>query len=171
MLCYVILTLSKSWHNNLVKTLIYLNLRDQYATNMCTIGLMKLIMSLKIQSYFPIVNLRNYLNVNISVKDFKLRQQLTKFRISNHVLEIEIGRHNKVPAHNRICLKCNLHVEDEKHFLLYCSHYQDIRDEFLSSVSDGSCDLSNFNDIMNCKEIQLILSKCISKMFKRRNLI
>jgi hypothetical protein len=43
----------------------------------------------------------------------------TKFRISDHSLEIEKGRYNKTPCEERLCENCGV-IEDETHFILKC---------------------------------------------------
>ena len=47
---------------------------------------------------------------------------MSKFRLSNHRLMIEKGRHN-----NRKCPFCLTHIEDETHFLINCPIYSSIR--------------------------------------------
>lgn len=54
----------------------------------------------------------------------KERTALTKFRISNHKLMIEKGRHSKIDRELRFCPFCPNRVEDEKHFLLECQTYK-----------------------------------------------
>ena len=59
-----------------------------------------------------------------------VRQAVTKFRISDHKLAIEIGRHCRPPkpVEDRTCSLCNSQsVEDEIHFLIHCSAYDFIR--------------------------------------------
>jgi hypothetical protein len=42
-------------------------------------------------------------------------------RISDHVLEIERGRYNKINREQQICRQCHLNViEDEEHFFFHC---------------------------------------------------
>ena len=48
---------------------------------------------------------------------------MTKIRLSNHTLNIETGRHNKIPKNKRFCPFCPNLVEDEMHFLLFCPTY------------------------------------------------
>jgi len=44
-----------------------------------------------------------------------------RMRISDHVLEIETGRYNKINREQRICRQCHLNViEDEGHFFFHC---------------------------------------------------
>ena len=51
---------------------------------------------------------------------------LAKLRISNHQLEIEIGRYKKKVIDQRLRKTCNENgcVEDEFHFLMTCKAYQ-----------------------------------------------
>jgi hypothetical protein len=52
----------------------------------------------------------------LSLKDFSIRNIFTKFRISDHSLEIEKGRYNKTPCEEKlICKNCGV-IEDEAHF-------------------------------------------------------
>ena len=84
------------------------------------------------------------------------RKMFTKLRISSHNLSIEKGRHLKIPKsdeivcnfcnnkksncscdtfkYNRLCQICNV-VEDEQHFLLSCSLYENRRKLFLEKLN------------------------------------
>jgi hypothetical protein len=61
----------------------------------------------------------------------RLRSTLAKFRIGNHDLEIECGRHRNVPVNERYYKLCQsqdqLYIEDEYHVLLKCPFYNDLR--------------------------------------------
>jgi len=60
------------------------------------------------------------------VSNIKHRNSLSRFRCSAHRLEIEDGRHRKIPKENRLCKLCNMHqVEDKYHFVLLCPSYID----------------------------------------------
>ena len=53
------------------------------------------------------------------ISNDKLRSELAAFRLSAHNLDIERGRHIKVPRENRICRLCSMSmVGSEFHFLL-----------------------------------------------------
>ncbi len=68
-----------------------------------------------------------------TVKDRKLRRQMTRYRLSNHTLGIETGRYRQhwLPKESRICPYCTHgEVETEQHFLTSCPNYQHIRDTF-----------------------------------------
>ena len=64
----------------------------------------------------------------------KERTALTKFRISNHKLMIEKGRHSKIDRELCFCPFCPNRVEDEKHFLLECQTYKHLRSDLYSKV-------------------------------------
>ena len=69
-------------------------------------------------------NLQSYLSKAI---DFKYRKEITKFRISNHRLNIEVGRYKNVVRQLRVCTLCDHNnIEDEFHFILKCPFYSDI---------------------------------------------
>ena len=105
----------KLWHDN------FKDLRD---------GKLRTYAKIKSQYGFE-----NYLNI---IKKFELRRCLSRFRISSHRLQIEIGRYQGTPAHMRFCSKCNLgEVEDEIHFLFKCIKFKDERKEFLKSATES----------------------------------
>ena len=64
------------------------------------------------------LKLGNYL---LFFSNFKMRQLFTKFRVSDHSLEIESGRNKNITREERICKNCNLNeIGDEYHFFLKC---------------------------------------------------
>ena len=61
-----------------------------------------------------------------------MRKLISKLRCSDHVLEIEKGRHKKGNARkeekDRVCIFCkNGDVEDEDHFVFKCDTYAQLR--------------------------------------------
>ena len=70
------------------------------------------------------VGLEDYLSV---IRNVSVRTQFTKFRLSDHDLEIERGRHRGLDAARRFCPFCKDRVEDEIHFLLECPIYDELR--------------------------------------------
>ena len=66
--------------------------------------------------------MENYLK---RVHNHSLRSELTKLRLSNHKLMIEVGRHQKMPLENRSCPFCSESVKDEIHFLVSCETSQE----------------------------------------------
>jgi hypothetical protein len=69
----------------------------------------------------------------ITVRKFKIA--LSKFRCSNHKLEIEAGRINQIDIMDRICKYCELngysYVENEYHFICKCPQYDELRKKYL----------------------------------------
>ena len=51
------------------------------------------------------------------------RKTLVKLRMSNHKLNIETGRYDKISRFDSICPVCSLDIEDEIHFLFDCAKY------------------------------------------------
>ena len=61
---------------------------------------------------------------------------MTKLRTSPHRLGIEVGRWarpNRIPVDERKCITCNK-LEVEFHFLLECSLYNDLRNQYIKKV-------------------------------------
>jgi len=69
-----------------------------------------------------------------SITNIQLRQSLSRFRCSNHRLEVECGRHakpEKVQRRDKVCRLCPLGaVKDKDHLLLVCPAHHDIRRKF-----------------------------------------
>ncbi len=68
-----------------------------------------------------------------TVSDPKLRKVLSMYRLSQHHLTIETGRHRQtwLPKEDRLCPHCTGNeVETELHFLTSCPKYAQIRDTF-----------------------------------------
>lgn len=72
----------------------------------------------------------NYVDI---LRNSNTRKDFTKLRISNHSLRIETGRHCRpqLQREQRLCTFCHLNdIEDELHFLLHCTLYNDLRSTF-----------------------------------------
>ena len=64
----------------------------------------------------------------LEIPNFFQRQVITKLRVSDHKLEIEKGRHNKVPKEERWCRVCDSgEIETEEHFLIKCKFYDNLK--------------------------------------------
>ena len=70
------------------------------------------------------------------IKNVEIRKQLTKFRISDHSLMIETGRHRGIDKCLRFCPFCPNQVEDEIHFLVKCPVYSSIRKSLIDPLLD-----------------------------------
>ena len=73
--------------------------------------------------------------VYLSILTRQERAVLTRFRLSCHTLEIEMGRHHRppIPAEERLCDTCEV-LEDEFHFLFHCQKYIKERQELLKTL-------------------------------------
>ena len=72
-----------------------------------------------------------------NVNNFDIRKNITKFRCSDHTLEIESGRHKKLRVEERICKMCNIEVEDERHFLIVCPLYAELRSRYFNNYQEN----------------------------------
>ena len=101
------------------------------------------------------LEIKKYLTVPLRFKD---RQRLTKFRCSDHNLEIEVGRHKGIEVNDRQCQICDLNrVEDEAHFLCECPAYAAHR-EVLYKVTgiNSTSNEAHFQDLMQSNEPSVV---------------
>ena len=77
----------------------------------------------------------NYL---LSVDNIANRTALTKFRLSDHNLMIEKGRHQNVAICDRTCPFCPDQTENELHFLLKCPTYRELRRKLLDDIKTNT---------------------------------
>ena len=88
----------------------------------------------KLRTYSLMKNnlgIENYLTRTMNTKH---RSALSKFRLSNHELMIEVGRHKGVPKEERFCPLCpNPAVEDEIHFLINCQSFNTLRKDIFGN--------------------------------------
>ena len=91
------------------------------------------------------------------ISDFGLRRSLTKYRLSDHNLRVEIGRKCKphLPLNERICLRCDSNViDDEFHFLFTCKcHISERSILCQKSGTDFSITMSVEEKVENMKKI------------------
>ena len=108
------------------------------------------------------------------------RKTLVKLRISNHKLNIETGRYDKISRCHRICPVYGLNIEDEIHFLFNCPKYSSIREDFFNKIENRIPDykhisistliiqLMNFTDYYLDEQLVRYVSSCLEM---RDNLI
>ena len=104
------------------------------------------------------------------------RKAIARLRSGTLPIYVELGRYHNIPLQNRICNYCNSNaVEDEKHLLLDCELYKDIRHDMIKEMCSLKPDfmersiLSQFCILMSTTSIQCILGTTLVKMLKRRN--
>ena len=91
------------------------------------------------------------------MRNFELRRSICKFRVSSHHLQIEFGRYQGIPRHQRLCQQCSSgEVEDEVHFLFKCSKYEPDRKELIVIILT-SC--PNFNSLNDVKKLEWVCNR------------
>ena len=66
-----------------------------------------------------------------------IRQSICKIRVSAHSLNIETGRCKNIIRPERKCTNCSKgDIEDEKHLIVDCPLYENIRVKFFDKVID-----------------------------------
>ena len=88
------------------------------------------------------------------IKNPKIRTQITKLRLSNHNLLIETGRHQKLEREMRVCPLCHKGIEDEVHFLFYCSSYKAVREDLFSNLNLTN---TNFRFYTNNEKLEFLM--------------
>ena len=89
------------------------------------------------------------------VKNTKHRNVLSRFRLSNHNLMIESGRHcrPKIDKNERFCFFCKNKIENEVHFVTECPLYNEERDKLYVSCRTNARDGINFDLIPSHEQI------------------
>ena len=110
------------------------------------------------------------------------RSQISKVKLSAHQLNIEKGRYSNIPRSDRLCHFCNsCCIENEEHFLLHCSAYVNIRNDFhkklenlnIKSIHNYNNDIKlqflfNTNSIHLLKAVSVLIANCFNV---RKNLM
>ena len=113
-----------------------------------------------------------------SVKNVKDRISMTKFRLSNHELMIEKGRHLKLEINERNCSFCNS-LEDELHFLIDCPTYAPLRCDLFNAVEEklNDVDFKSFERntmlkyLLGNVEIAPLVAKYLCKTLELRKFL
>ena len=107
----------------------------------------------KLRTYALFKKDQGYEEYLTKIKNVAVRKNVTKFRLSNHKLMIEVGRHKKLPANERYCPFCPENVEDESHFLFHCPIYRFQRSKYLASITGG---IHNFDMLPDDQKLELL---------------
>ena len=113
----------------------------------------------KLRTYNLVKTNTQYENYLTKIRNFKRRQTLSRFRLSDHDLMIEVGRYKNIPKSERFCQFCTGIVEDEIHFLVRCKSYNTqrkilfdyalkLRPNFLYDS-----DIENFIYLLSCEDM------------------
>ena len=104
------------------------------------------------------IGLENYL---FEIKNVAVRVHVTKFRLSNHRLMIETGRHtknkkdDKIPKEKRFCPFCPRKIENEFHFIFECPIYTHLRSRHLEGFFSS---IYGFSFLPNDSKMRMVLS-------------
>ena len=95
---------------------------------------------------------------------------MTKFRLSNHKLMIEKGRHRNLDKTMRVCPFCTSvqNPEDEIHFLSKCEVFRYIRTDLLSNIEEGK---SLLKLLLGREEIAQMVAKYLTKSMELRDFL
>ena len=98
------------------------------------------------------IKLEDYLKLT---KNFNNRHLLTKFRTSDHPLEIELGtyRYKAIPRHQRLCKTCQV-LDDEIHFFLQCQINNNLRNVLINNIKKYH---ANFDQLDFFSQLKIIL--------------
>ena len=80
---------------------------------------------------------------------------MSKFRLSNHGLMIEVGRHKGTPKEERFCPFCPLKIENELHFLFECPIFSNLRARLIEPITNAT---PGFTYLSGDLKIQLLMS-------------
>ena len=105
-----------------------------------------------------------------------IRKGYTKFRLSNHNLNIEKGRHKNIPKELRFCPFCPNQVETEVHFLIECETYKTVKEATIQPIMDT---VPNFAYYTKTEQFQYLLreelapitAQYINNCFELRNFL
>ena len=141
-----------SWPCQVKNTLSEIGMLDSFTGNRvdnnCHLRILQRLKDIFHQNSFAQINepnskLRTYklLKLQIGFEEYlkeipneRERICLTKFRLSNHQLMIEKGRHLNLDRKQRLCPFCPDSVEDEKHFLIECKAYKENREILFTDI-------------------------------------
>ena len=70
------------------------------------------------------------------IKNVKDRITMTKFRLSDHKIMIEKGRHHNIRKELRFCKFCPNTIEDEIHFLMSCTMFTTRRETLMTKIKE-----------------------------------
>ena len=106
------------------------------------------------------------------------RRSIAAIRCGSSSLKIETGRYAKPPLllNERLCTYCNNGaIEDEKHFILHCTFYSELRKELFDRAKDLLLNFYDLSDndkllfLMNEENLARHVASTVHKMYCKRN--
>ena len=115
----------------------------------------------KLRTYGSFKKEQGYESYLTDIKNTNVRKNVTKFRLSNHKLMIEVGHHQKLDTQERTCPFCPNAVEDELHFLLHCPTYNIQRSALLEPITSV---IHNFSLLPDSQKFELVMCRMDSNI-------
>ena len=89
----------------------------------------------KLRTYIVLKHDTKFEKYLLSGQNVFHRIALTRFRLSNHNLMVEKGRHQAKNLYDRTCPFCPNHIENEFHFLIECPMYKHLSVRLFNDIS------------------------------------
>jgi hypothetical protein len=155
------LNLVSHFENKTVISLDYVKTRiTQYYTDIWKTDIQKVP---KLRTYVTLKDnfiTEKYVQLNLNKNE---RSMLSQFRCGILPLRIETGRYISETPEQRICLFCpDNKIEDEKHFLVQCPFYNNIRVDIFSEQFMNE-DFMSMNDDMKMKYLVVSFPRKVAK--------
>ena len=88
-----------------------------------------------------------------------IRSIITRWRLSNHDLMIEIGRYSGILRNERLCGTCDI-LEDEHHVIFQCPRYEIPREDYSTLLNKNNSVAKFLNPaITDCCDTALFLQR------------
>lgn len=133
----------------------------------------------KLETYLALNRQYTVADYLSTVTDKNLRKTLTMYRLSDHDLAIEKGRHRQtwLPREERLCCLCDEGaVETELHFLTQCENYRNIREEFFPKIEIIFPEFQSMTEVQKLsfllgeqKECAVLAAKYVNSCHKKRD--
>ena len=114
----------------------------------------------KLRTYALVKSQKGFETYLMEIKNISVRKAVTKFRLSNHQLMIEKGRHKQISKEKRFCPFCPDVAEDEFHFVFFCPLYTHLRTFCLDPVCN---DIYNYKYLPQKLKFQILISELSPK--------
>ena len=96
------------------------------------------------------IEIENYIKTRTN---YNHQKAMSKLRLSDHKLQIDVGRHSKTPTEARICQFCQLGIENEIHLLLNCPLYHELREKLFNKLT---LTIPHFNVLNNQDKLTIM---------------
>jgi len=104
-----------------------------------------------------LLNVEKYLTLDINIK-YKIA--LARFRLANHKLNIELGRHYGLRKDDRVCLYCQQNqinvIDCEYHAFFQCPKYDILRHSFLFNWYVNGTSIHDFYNLLTSQDTNII---------------